>query len=104
MVYLSPTIGDRALARTLGQPSAAIAATQLSAKLVGLLVDRKEQGQPGDFAGLQSAAEVLERITAELGPETAAALAALARKDEVSEALPGNACDATERDPDATLN
>ncbi len=76
----------------------------MSAKLVGLLVDRKEQGQPGDFAGLQSAAEVLERITAELGPETAAALAALARKDEVSEALPGNACDATERDPDATLN
>jgi hypothetical protein len=35
---------NRALARTLGEPSAAIAATHLTAKLVGLLVDRKEQG------------------------------------------------------------
>jgi hypothetical protein len=31
---------DRARARTLGEPSAAIAATHLTAKLVGLLVDR----------------------------------------------------------------
>ena len=73
---------DRALARTLGQPSAAIAATQLTAKLVGLLVDRKEQGQPGDFAGLQSEAEVLAMVEAELGVESAAILAAeLAKLD-----------------------
>ena len=36
----------------LGQPSAAIQATQLSAKPVGLLVDRKESGAPGDFAAV----------------------------------------------------
>jgi len=94
---------DRALARTLGQPSAAIAATQLSAKLTGLLVDRKESGAPGDFAGLQSAGEVLALVRAELGEETAALLtAALARRDEAS-ALPGDACDATERDESSTL-
>jgi hypothetical protein len=76
---------DRKLARDLGQPSAAIAATQLSAKLVGLLVERKEQGQPGDFAGLQSAAEVLALVKTELGDETAALLAAaLERREEAS--------------------
>ena len=74
---------DRKLARGLGQPSAAIAAVQLSAKLVGLLVDRKESGQPGDFAGLQSASEVLALVKAELGDETAALLsAALERREE----------------------
>jgi hypothetical protein len=97
---------DRRLARTLGQPSAAIAATQLSAKLVGLLVDRKESGQPGDFAGLQSAADVLALVKAELGEETAALLsAALERRGEAEpSALPGDACDATPRDADMPLN
>jgi hypothetical protein len=73
---------DRALARTLGQPSAAIAATQLTAKLVGLLVDRKESGEPGGFAGLQSEAEVLAMVEAELGAKSALVLAAeLAKLD-----------------------
>ena len=67
---------DRALARTLGQPSAAIAATQLTARLCGLLVDRKESGQPGEFAGLQSEAEVLALVRRELGDDSATALAA----------------------------
>lgn len=93
---------DRKLARTLGQPSAAIAATQLSAKLVGLLVDRKESGQPGDFAGLQSASEVLALVRAELGEETAALLsAALERRGE--EASAPDALDTT-RDDGAVLN
>src|SRR6266850_4500029 len=82
---LDDLAADRALARDLGQPSAAIAATQLSAKLVGLLVERKESGQPGDFAGLQSASEVLALVKAELGDETAALLAAaLERREEAS--------------------
>jgi hypothetical protein len=79
---------DRQLARELGQPSAAIAATQLSAKLVGLLVDRKESGQPGDFADLQSEADVLALVRSELGDESAQALAtALARADTAPEVL-----------------
>ena len=94
---------DRKLARDLGQPSAAIAATQLSAKLVGLLVERKESGQPGDFAGLQSASEVLALVKAELGDETAALLSAALERREESSALPGDACDATERAESSTL-
>jgi len=73
---LDDLAADRALARTLGQPSAAIAATQLTARLCGLLVDRKESGQPGEFAGLQSEAEVLALVRRELGDDSATALAA----------------------------
>ena len=67
-----------------------------------MLVDRKEQGQPGDFAGLQSADEVLALVRAELGDETAALLAKALGKQE---ALPGDACDAVDvtRDADSTL-
>jgi len=98
---LDDLASDRELARTLGQPSAAIAATQLSAKLVGLLVDRKETGQPGDFAGLQSASEVLAVVKAELGDETAALLsAALGRREEQASAP--DALDTT-RDDGSTL-
>src|SRR5882672_2293360 len=73
---------DRQLAREIGQPSAAIAATQLTAKLVGLLVDRKEKGQPGEFAGLQSEADVIDTVRVELGEEAAQQLMqALAKAD-----------------------
>lgn len=95
---------DRAMARELGQPSAAIAATQLTAKLVGLLVDRKESGAPGDFAGLQSTEEVLALIRRELGEGTAAALAAaLAAQDAVVEDSTAPDLDAT-RDAGDTIN
>jgi Terminase small subunit len=78
---LDDLAADRALARTLGQPSAAIAATQLTARLCGLLVDRKESGQPGEFAGLQSEAEVLALVRRELGDDSATALAAALTQD-----------------------
>jgi hypothetical protein len=67
------------------QYGAARSAVETKAKLHGLLVERKETGQPGDFSGQQSAAEVLAVVEAELGKETAALLtAALARRDEAS--------------------
>ena len=40
----------RERAHELGQPSAAIAATMGKARLLGLLVDRKEHSAPGEFA------------------------------------------------------
>jgi len=91
----------RALALRVDQPSAAIAATQLAAKLCGLLVDRKEQGQPGEFAGLQSADDVLALVASELGADSARALAAALAKpaDEVASA----GLDAS-LDPDASVN
>lgn len=76
---------DRALARELGQVSAAVQANTVAAKLVGLLVDRKESGAPGDFASLQSADEVLELVRRELGDETARALAGVLGKHEAAQ-------------------
>ena len=91
----------RALALRVDQPSAAIAATQLAAKLTGLLVDRKEQGQPGEFAGLQSADDVLALVATELGADSARALAAaLAKGTEQADSEPMD----TTRDPDASVN
>ncbi len=100
---------DRALARETKQVSAAIAATQLSAKLVGLLIDRKESGQPGDFSDLTSADEILARVRADLGDEMADAItAALAKQADTpaeTSVDPGPAIGLDlERDGDATLN
>jgi len=83
------------------QYGAARSAVETKAKLHGLLVERKEQGQPGDFAGLQSAAEVMAVVETELGPETAALLsAALERREEQASAP--DAID-TARDEGSTL-
>src|SRR6266849_3825685 len=61
---------DRALARELGQPSAAIQATTMAAKLVGLMVERKESGGPGDFASL-TAEQVIEQVRKDHGADVA---------------------------------
>jgi phage terminase small subunit len=68
---------DRQLARTEGQASAAVQATMAKARLLGLIIDRKESGAPGDFAGLQTADEVIALVRNELGEEAAKALARL---------------------------
>lgn len=82
---LSDIAEARALAMSSAQPSAAIAASQLSAKLVGLLVDRKESGAPGDFAILTTPQQVLDAIRAELGDAAADVLqAAVARPGDAS--------------------
>ncbi len=95
-------IRDRAMA--LDQPSAARGAVETKAKLHGLLVDRKESGGPGDFAALQTQEQVLALLRAELGEDIAALVStALATRDQPTEALPGNACDA-QRDPTEALN
>ena len=95
---------DRALARETKQVSAAIAATQLSAKLVGLLIDRKESGQPGDFSDLTSADEIMAKVRADLGDEFADALAGvLSKAGPVETPAQTPELDA-ERDESATLN
>jgi hypothetical protein len=92
---------DRDFARRVDQAGPALNATIAKAKLHGLIVDRKETGAPGDFAALSSADDVLALVRKELGDEAAALLlASLARSD----ALPGDACSAAERDPSEPLN
>lgn len=64
----------RALALRVDQPSAAIQASTTKAKLVGLMVDRKESGAPGDFSHLGTTEEVLAKARELLGDEAAASL------------------------------
>jgi len=67
-----------ALAKATQQPAAITQAVTVKGKLHGLLIDRKETGQPGDFAQAQSAQEVIDKVRAEMGDEAARALAVLA--------------------------
>lgn len=78
----------KALALKVDQPSAAITATMSKAKLVGLLVERRESGAPGDFSGLHSEAEVMDVIRQQLGEEVAQQLAQALQKPAEEPALP----------------
>lgn len=93
-----------ALAKRVEQPSAAIQAIATKAKLHGLLIDRKETGQPGEFQAAKTADEVLAAVRAELGEDAAKALAVLAglAPPDDKPALP--ALDASERPADSELN
>jgi hypothetical protein len=62
------------LAIATSQPGAHIQATQLKARLLGLLVERRETGAPGEFSGLTTVDQVLERLRAELPAEVVQAL------------------------------
>lgn len=66
---------DRAFAREAGQSAAAVTATVAKAKLLGLMIDRKESGQPGDFTAMdeQAVREVAAQQLEELGLHDAAA-------------------------------
>lgn len=83
------------------QYGAAKGAVETKARLHGLLIDRKESGQPGDFAGLNNAEDVLAMVRKELGDTAAAALQAALIQPELPPELP--ALDAS-RDADSPLN
>ena len=88
---------DRAFAVRVEQAGPALNATIAKAKLHGLIVDRKETGGPGDFAGLSNQ-DIVALVRKELGDEAAALLlASVAKPDD------GQALDAT-RDPSEPLN
>ena len=74
---LSDLALDRALARESGQFGVSVKATELIAKVTGLLVERRETGQPGDFSGLESREAVLARARNEMGDEAVAVIEAL---------------------------
>lgn len=74
---LSDAEDARALAMATNQPSAAKGASEFQAKLVGLLVERKESGAPGEFSGLTTPDAVIAAIRQEMGEDAANALLAL---------------------------
>ena len=77
-----------ALAKRVDQPGAMTQAVTVKGKLHGLLIDRKESGQPGDFAAAQSAQEVIDAVRKELGEDAARALQALAGLHPAEQAGP----------------
>jgi hypothetical protein len=65
----------RKLAIEQEKPSEMLAASEKKAKLVGLLVDRREVGNAGEFDAMNEPSAILEKVAEEAGPEAAMALA-----------------------------
>jgi phage terminase small subunit len=61
---LAMLIEDRNLAREKGQTAAAIRAAELLGKELGMFIDRREQGRPGEFDGLGRSASLYLRHAA----------------------------------------
>lgn len=62
------------LAHAARKPTEIVMAAKEQARLVGLLVERKELGGVGDFENMTDPADVLDKVRLELGEEAAAAL------------------------------
>ena len=77
----------RVVAMTKGNPSAAVAATLGKAKLLGLMVERKEKGAPGDF---DVAGRIIERWKANLARLNADEPLVIEGERVDDEALPGS--------------
>ena len=65
----------RQMAVEQAKPEAMLSASEKKAKLVGLLIDRRETGAAGDFEQLTDIGEILEKVRQEAGIEAAEALA-----------------------------
>jgi hypothetical protein len=65
------------MAKAQGKASEIVAAATAQAKLVGLLRERVETGQVGDFGDMNSISDVLEMVGREAGPEAAMVLASM---------------------------
>jgi len=65
----------RQLAIAQEKPEAMLNASEKKAKLVGLLVDRREVGNVGDFEQMTDISQILEKVRQEAGVEAAEALA-----------------------------
>lgn len=63
------------LAKGQGRAGDIIMAAKEQARLVGLLVERRELGQVGDFDSLSDPADVIDKVRAEVGEDAANALA-----------------------------
>ena len=79
---------DVALGAEQPQTSAAVQATTVKARLLGMIVDRKETGAPGEFAALDTVKAILEAARKELGNEAVIALARLVGEPVTIEATP----------------
>lgn len=62
------------MARSKESPGEMISAAREQARLVGLLIDRKEVGSAGDFENMENISDILKAVADQAGPEAALAL------------------------------
>lgn len=62
------------MAKAQAKPNEIVSGAMAQAKVVGLLRDRVETGNVGDFDGMDNLSEILEKVAEEAGPEAALAL------------------------------
>jgi phage terminase small subunit len=75
----------RSHAAGIGQPAAMVQATMGKARITGHIVNRSEAGKPGDFAGMDTAADVIKAAREELGDDIADMLESLSGGKESGE-------------------
>ena len=81
------------MAKEQAKPNDITNAATAQAKLVGLLRERVEAGNVGDFDGMESISEILEAVNSQAGPEAALALAkafGLEKVDDLTDAKPAS--------------
>jgi hypothetical protein len=76
------------------KPEAMLNASEKKAKLVGLLVDRREVGNVGDFEQMTDISQILEKVREDAGAVAADALAKAFGLDE-----PASTPDPSEAEP-----
>lgn len=89
------------MARTQTKPNEMVLAAKEQARLVGLLVERKELGGVGDFENLHDPADVLDKVAREIGPEAAQALG---KAFGMSEDVPDKPAQIKGPNPGETIN
>jgi hypothetical protein len=62
------------IAKEQAKPDSIVNAATAQAKLVGLLRDRIESGNVGEFDALDNVSDILEKVAQQAGPEAALAL------------------------------
>jgi len=82
----------RQLAIAQEKPEAMLNASEKKAKLVGLLVDRREVGSAGDFDQMNDVGKILAKVREDAGGEAADALAKAFGIELVSGALCARKC------------
>lgn len=68
------------MAKSQGKPGEMVAAATAQAKLVGLLRERVEAGNVGDFDRLENVSDIIALVEESAGPEAAMLLAEMAEK------------------------
>jgi hypothetical protein len=89
------------IAEETKNPSALTGATIAKGKLHGLMIDRREAGAPGDFAGLDDEKDLIAAMRRELGDQVTNAIVASVNEAEV-EQLPEPPAPVPTKPPAAT--